>query len=47
LHSDPAFYYTNRCGVIDNVTVDELDVDNKIMMLSDERIICFDALTIT
>ena len=41
-----SFYHTNRCGIIENVTIHEVDAINKIIMLSDERILCFDELCI-
>ena len=46
LHSDREFYYKNRCGLIEDVTVSEMDVEEKIIMLSDERVIVFDELHI-
>lgn len=41
-----SFYYENRCGVIENVEVELIDSTEKILMLDDERIICFDELNI-
>jgi hypothetical protein len=46
LTKDVSFYYTNRCGIIENVTIQEIDVINKIILLSDERILCFTELYI-
>jgi hypothetical protein len=46
LTKDISFYYTNRCGIIENVTIQEIDVINKIILLSDERILCFTELYI-
>jgi hypothetical protein len=46
LTKDISFYYTNRCGIIDNVTIQEIDIINKIILLSDERILCFTELYI-
>jgi hypothetical protein len=46
LTKDVSFYYTNRCGIIENVTIQEIDVVNKIILLSDERILCFTELYI-
>ena len=41
-----SFYYENRCGVIEDVEVELIDSTEKILMLNDERIICFDELNI-
>lgn len=46
LTKDISFYYTNRCGIIENVTIQEIDIINKIILLSDERILCFTELYI-
>jgi hypothetical protein len=46
LTKDVSFYYTNRCGIIENVTIQEIDIINKIILLSDERILCFTELYI-
>lgn len=46
LTKDASYYYTNRCGIIENVTIREIDVTNKIILLSDERILCFTELYI-
>lgn len=46
LTQDVSFYYTNRCGIIENVTIQEIDITNKIILLSDERILCFTELYI-
>ena len=46
LTKDASYYYTNRCGIIENVTIREIDITNKIILLSDERILCFTELYI-
>ena len=46
LHSDREFYYKHRCGLIENVSIAEMDTEEKIIMLDDERVIVFDELHI-
>lgn len=46
LNSDREFYYKHRCGLIENVSIAEMDVEEKIIMLDDERVIVFDELHI-
>ena len=44
LTKDPSFYFKHRCGLVENVTVQEIDSAAKIILLSDQRIIAFDEL---
>lgn len=46
LTKDTSYYYMNRCGIIKNVTIREIDITNKIILLSNERILCFTELFI-
>lgn len=40
----PELFYENRCAIIEGVVLSQLDSENKIIMLNDERIICYDYL---
>ena len=40
----PEMFYENRCAIIEGVALNQLDSENKIMMLNDERVICYDYL---
>eukprot|EP00536_Pseudo-nitzschia_multiseries_P006226 jgi/Psemu1/303960/fgenesh1_kg.130_\ len=40
------FYNENLCGVVTDASLELLNVKAKILMLSDERVIAFDSLTI-
>ena len=40
----PELLYENRCAIIEGVVLNQLDSENKIIMLNDERIICYDYL---
>ncbi len=38
----PEMLYKNRCAIIEGVSMQQIDTENKIMMLNDERIIAYD-----
>ena len=38
----PEMLYKNRCAIIEGVAIQQIDTNNKIMMLNDERIIAYD-----
>ena len=40
----PEMFYENRCAIIEGVILHQLDSENKILMLNDERIICYEYL---
>lgn len=42
---DPADFYAQRCAIIESCP-SQIDFDHKILMLEDERIMCYDTLTI-
>mmetsp|Transcript_3224 Transcript_3224/g.7350 ORF Transcript_3224/g.7350 Transcript_3224/m.7350 type:complete len:239 (-) Transcript_3224:13-729(-) len=44
---DPDIYDETYCGVVTDASVRLLNAEAKILMLSDERVIAFDSLTIT
>lgn len=46
LTQDPSFYYKHRCGLVEHVTIEAIDSEDKIILLSDERVLCFDTLHI-
>ena len=43
---DPKVYEETHCGIVSDATLELLNVEEKILMLSDERVISFDSLTI-
>lgn len=43
---DPKVYEETHCGIVSDATLELLNVNEKILMLSDERVISFDSLTI-
>ncbi len=43
---DPNIYEETHCGIVSDATLKLLNVEAKILMLSDERVISFDSLTI-
>lgn len=43
---DPNIYETTHCGIVSDASLELLNVQAKILMLSDERVIAFDSLTI-
>ena len=42
---DPADFYAHRCAIIES-RPSQIDFDHKILMLEDERIMCYDTLTV-
>ena len=43
---DPNIYEETHCGIVSDATLELLNAEAKILMLSDERVIAFDSLTI-
>ena len=43
---DPNVYEETHCGIVTDATLELLNAEAKILMLSDERVISFDSLTI-
>ena len=43
---DPTIYDDTHCGIVNDASLKLLNVEAKILMLSDERVIAFDSLTI-
>ena len=43
---DPNVYEETHCGIVNDATLELLNSEAKILMLSDERVISFDSLTI-
>ena len=43
---DPNIYEETFCGIVTDASLELLNVEAKILMLSDERVIAFDSLTI-
>ena len=43
---DPTIYDDTHCGIVSDASLKLLNVEAKILMLSDERVIAFDSLTI-
>ena len=38
----PEDLYKNRCAIIEGVAIQQVDSENKILMLNDERIVAYD-----